>query len=542
VEITRHVGLSVLKKINMNSPPVAIIAFEEFDNLGVGYLASVLAEAGYKSSLIDFRNGKEKILKMLKRIKPLIVGFSIIFQYHINEFEELILFLRKGGISCHFTSGGQYASLRYEDLFEFIPSLDSVVRFDGEYTFLDLVNSIYNGIEWKNIIGIAFKSSNKIIVNPLRQVETDLDKIPLPIRSPLKEYALDRKFATILAGRGCINNCSFCYLREYYLQASGPFKRVRKPEKVAGEMEILHIEKNCSVFLFQDDDFPVKTATGVEWIENFCMELKRKNMSDKIMWKINCRPDEVDYEIFALMKNHGLFLVFLGIEDGTDIGLTRLNKHITVAKCKEGINILKKLEIDFDYGFMLFQPSSTYTSVNDNLDFLREMFSDGSAPVTFLKMMPFCATPIELELRKEGRLKGKPGFLDYDFLDESMNHYYNYVSDCLLDWLYASDGLSNISKWARNYIAVCSHYFKLMPDILFIKREVTDIISESNIFFLDTMNELSCVFESGKYKSHNYNGLVKYRKMINMKHKHFKERINNTMSFLLSLTELNKQL
>ena len=39
-------------------------------------------------------------------------------------------------------------------------------------------------------------------------------------------------------------------------------------------------------------------------------------------------------------------------------------------------------------------------------------------PLTFLKIMPYYETRIEKELSSEGRLKGKPGFLDYDFNDE----------------------------------------------------------------------------------------------------------------------------
>ena len=526
----------------MNTHPVAFVAFQEFAHLGVGYLASVLSDAGYEFSVIDFREGKEEILKRLKRVKPLIVGFSVIFQYHIYEFEELISYIRKGGIKCHFTAGGQYASLRYDDLFEIIPSLDSVVRFEGEYTFLDLVNCIYAGTGWKNISGIAYKNNGNIIVNPLRPVETDLDKFPIPMRSPLTEYALDKKFATILAGRGCVNNCSFCYLREYYQQSSGPYKRIRKPGKVVWEMELLHHEMDCSVFLFQDDDFPVRTDKDSEWLVRFCKELKRKKLTDKIMWKINCRPDEVDYDSFALMKNHGLYLVFLGIEDGTDIGLIRLNKHMTVAKSLEGINILKKLEIGFDYGFMLFQPSSTYRSVNDNLDFLREICGDGFSPVTFLKMMPYSATPIERELRKEGRLKGKPGFFDYDFPDESMNHFYEFITDCFMEWLRDSDGLLNISKWARNYISVFSHFFEMIPEILLISKDVKNTISESNLFLLDTMKKLATLFESGKYNNGNYNDLKSYRKIIKLKQEHYKELINNSMIELLTLTESQQYL
>ena len=36
-----------------------------------------------------------------------------------------------------------------------------------------------------------------------------------------------------------------------------------------------------------------------------------------------------------------------------------------------GIDILKRLEIGFDYGFMLFQPASTFKSINDNLELFK---------------------------------------------------------------------------------------------------------------------------------------------------------------------------
>ena len=317
--------------------------------------------------------------------------------------------------------------MRYEDLFKLIPSLDSIVRFDGEYTFLELVNHLHTGEDWRHIKGIAFRENRKIIANPLRPPEMDLDKFPFPIRSPIENYALEKKFATILAGRGCVNNCSFCNNTEYIRQSSVPVRRTRKPEKVVEEMDFLHKKQDCSVFLFEDDDFPVRTKNGSDWIDQFCKELKRKKLANKIIWKINCRTDEVDPDRFAIMKSHGLYLVFLGIDDGTDSGLLGLNKRMTVADNMRGINILKRLEIGFDYGFMLFQPSSTFKSINDNLTFLRQLCNDGSTPVTFLKLEPFFDTRIEKELRKEGRLRGKPGFLYYSFLNSSLDHYYEFI-------------------------------------------------------------------------------------------------------------------
>ena len=439
---------------------MVFIALKEFDNLGVGYVGAMLSEAGFETRIIDFRQKKEEILKILKNLNPLIVGFSVIYQYHINQFIDLINYLRISGIKSHFTAGGHYASVRYEELFKFIPGLDSVVRFEGEYTLPELVKKICSGKDWKNTDGIAFRNNGEIVSNPLRPLEKNLDKFPFPLRSsPLPEYTLKRKFATIIAGRGCVHNCSFCNLKEFFRIAGGPLKRLRDPEMVVNEMKYLFLEKKCSVFLFQDDDFPVKTGEDSNWLMRFCGKLNDEGLHDKIMWKINCRTDEVDEDLFKMMKFNGLFLVFLGIDDGTDEGLKRLDKHMTIARSLEGINILKKLEIGFDYGFMLFQPSSTFSSINSNLDFLRFICDDGYTPVTFLKLMPYYETQVEKDLVKEGRIINKPGCMDYDFVDESMNHYYEFTTDCFREWLRAPDGFVNISKWARNYFSVYFKYF-----------------------------------------------------------------------------------
>ena len=516
----------------MGNQPVVIVVFKEFDNLGAGYLASVLSEEGYETVIIDFRNGKDEILKIIDKLKPQIVGFSVIFQYFIYEFSELISHLREAGINSHFSAGGQYASMRYEDLFKYIPSLDSIVRFEGEYTFLELVSKIDSGTDWRKIHGLAYIEDGKIIVNPLRPPEMDLDKFPYPMRSPLEDYAAGKKFATILAGRGCVNNCSFCNNTEYIKQSSVPLKRLRKPENVVEEIDFLYHEKDCSVFLFEDDDFPVKKITGSDWIERFCKELEQKGLADKVMWKINCRPDEIDYDRFAMMKKHGLYLVFLGIDDGTDEGLTRLNKHMTVEESLRGINILKKLEIGFDYGFMLFQPSSTFISVKHNLAFLKEICRDGTAPVSFLKLIPFFETRIENELREDGRLKGNPGFLDYNFLVRSLDHYYEYVSESFNEWLYDSEGLTNIIKWARNYFSVFSHFHKMTPDVKLLESEVQGNVARSNIFMLDMMNELAAIFESGRYDNAEFSIPQAYRESIKEQQDLYKEKIVNSIKKL----------
>ena len=518
----------------MDKHPVVLIAFEEFDNLGIGYLRSVLSESGISTTVIDFRYENEKILEMLLKLNPILVGFSVIFQFYIKAFAELANYIRKGGINCHFTAGGHYASLRYSELFELVPSFDSIVRFEGEKTLIDLVESVSAGKDWKKVKGIAYLKNGKAVTNPLRSPEKNLDRFPFPLRPPLKEYAPGKNYASIIAGRGCIYDCSFCNSREFFRQSRGPAKRIRKPELVVGEMDSLYYEKECSVFLFEDDDFPAKTGYGSKWTEEFCKELRRNKLDKNIIWKINCRPDEVEYSSFNLLKKHGLFLVFIGIEDGTDIGLARLNKHLTAKRSLDGVKILKRLRIEFDFGFMLFQPHSTFGSIRENLNFLRQICGDGYTPAAFLKMLPFYETRIEKELKQEGRLIESPGFNDYKFLNESLDQYYDCFEECFSEWLRDPYGLLNIARWARNYIAVFSHYYHKTPMFSDIALFTHKIIAESNKFLLDTMEDLACHFETGKiYGENHLPELSSYKDLIYQKHEYFKRQIMNNISRIL---------
>ena len=502
----------------MNKNSVVFVAFEQRENLGIGYMHAILSGAGYEVGIIDVTKDKAEIQKELQELNPVLVGFSVIFENHIYDFQELIEYLRSKGIQSHFTAGGHFASLRPADLFEIAPSLDSMVRFEGEHTILDLANHLQQDKDWKKVLGISYRNKGALVNNQLRPLEPDLDAFPLPFRPEMKEYALDNKYATLLAGRGCIYNCAFCDIREFYGQAPGPVKRIRKPEKLVEEMEYLHKEQDCSVFLFQDDDFPLLTNRSSDWVKEFCMALRDKNLVGKILWKINCRPDEVDLELFELMKAHGLFKVYLGIEDGTDAGLKQMNKRLQVSDHMEGIQILKELGISIDYGFMLFQPSSTYKLVNENLAFLEQICQDGYMPVFFLKMMPYLATRIEKELREEGRLKGRPGFLDYDFYEQSMDDFYFFVSESFGTWFHGPGGLNNYSKWVVNYITVFNFFIGSTSEIERLTESILEQVADSNHFLIKTMKELSALFESGKYSMENDRILDEYRSSIEQKH------------------------
>jgi methylmalonyl-CoA mutase cobalamin-binding subunit len=50
---------------------------------------------GMKVSRVDFRKDKSEILTELLEHDPMVVGFSVIFEYHLYRFQELIEYSEK---------------------------------------------------------------------------------------------------------------------------------------------------------------------------------------------------------------------------------------------------------------------------------------------------------------------------------------------------------------------------------------------------------------------------------------------------------------
>jgi hypothetical protein len=71
------------------------------------------------------------VLETVRRLDPVVVGFSLIFQFYVHRFEALARRLREGGVTSHFTIGGHFPSLSPAETLSLVPQLDSVVRFEG---------------------------------------------------------------------------------------------------------------------------------------------------------------------------------------------------------------------------------------------------------------------------------------------------------------------------------------------------------------------------------------------------------------------------
>lgn len=482
------------------SRPVLLIGFQSQGNLGLGYLSAVLKQQGYSVLVVDIEHDAAEIVELALQAQPVLVGFSLIFQFYIDRYANLVRLLRSAGVSCHFTMGGHFPSLSYAQTLELIPELDSVVRFEGEATLLELVDAVSVADNWREVDGIAYRGETDIVLTPPRPLVENLDLLPYPERDFEPRIVLGRRIMPILASRGCARTCSFCSIHTFYRAAPGKIVRTRKPAEVVREMRMLHEDSDIRIFLFQDDDFPLFGPVWRRWAGELVDELHRADLPGKVIWKMNCRADAVDRELFIRMRDAGLYLVYMGLESGSEQGLETLHKQITVEQNLRAVNLLKSIGLMWEYGFMLLDPSSTFESVRQNLHFLRTILADGCLPVTFCRMLPYDGTPIKTALVRAGRLRGDVCNPDYDFLDPRLGAFYNALTErvSLEGWIHGLEAVTQHLDCAWHEVAVMERLFPKLPGLARYKGTLRRTTQRSNDLLLKVVEDLSFAYSDNR--------------------------------------------
>ncbi len=460
----------------------------------MGYLAAVLQQAGRTVKMLDIRESPERIARSLLPHGPLLVGFSLIFQYFLPQYRRLAAYLRKAGITCHFTMGGHYPSLCHDELLANFPELDSVVRYEGERTLTELVEHLAAGNNWRNTPGLAYLSEGQVVETEPRPLVPDLDSLPFPWRPFRAELIGGFPTLPLLASRGCARRCSFCSIHTFYRTAPGKVVRVRKPAKVIDEMLELSRQHGVRVFLFQDDDFPLWGKAGRHWAEELVGRIHDSGLAERAVWKISCRAEYVEPELFDILRNAGLFLVYMGIESGVEQGLQILHKQMSAEQNLAAVRTLKQLGLLFSYGFMLFDPSSTFDSVRENINFLRQIVGDGSAPATFCRMLPYGGTPIRELLQKEGRLRGDLTHPDYVFLDLRLNKFHRLLSEAVRPWIH-NEGLSHSLSCTWDELEAVARLVPRVCGIEGYRASLKSMTAECNERLFRLVEESSLAFE-----------------------------------------------
>lgn len=394
--------------------------------LGVCYLASVLRANGYKVEVIDPAiegwSVDETVDVILK--KPCcVLGLSMIRDANISNTYKIVSKLQSMDYKTKYFVGGHGPSIGVYNnsslYLELGRIIDGFIIGEGENSFLELVDAIIKGGNWKNTRGIAYLDNNDIFhVNPIPDKIQDIDEIPFMARDVLACYVekYGKKIqASMLSSRGCAySSCTYCSVGSFEKLQKGKCSRYRSINNIIEEIKYVYNEFGITTFNFEDDNFFMYGEKGIARLNEFCSKVEELNF--KINFTFYCRANLVTYDIFFRLKQVGLNGIFLGIESFSDAALKFYNKGLRMEDMLNALDILNHLgfsaEVGSEYrilvGFILWNPK---VKIEDLKIASRYIKKYKMPPKLFTrKLMVYPGCKIESILKEEGLYTNENSF------------------------------------------------------------------------------------------------------------------------------------
>ena len=150
-----------------------------FPSIGVEYVATSVKGLVDKITLLDLRYEKDfsdtdKLLEFISNSIDIIcvsIGWD-------RQFEEICHLLNRMPDNIPLVVGGYKATEKVDELFKVCPTIDIIVRGEGEET----IREIFSGVALKDILGASYREGNRVLHNPNRPLP-DINSLIAPDRT-----------------------------------------------------------------------------------------------------------------------------------------------------------------------------------------------------------------------------------------------------------------------------------------------------------------------------------------------------------------------
>jgi radical SAM superfamily enzyme YgiQ (UPF0313 family) len=463
---------------------IALIGAECEENLALRYIRAILERAGHTVTQIAFNSAAdtETAARALAATAAPLAGVSMVFTYRAREFAALAQRARTLGYRGHLVAGGHFAAFNAEALLRDVPAFDSVAIGEGEELMANLAGHLDDlaavcGLVWRDAAGNVHR--NRPAMNP-----PDLDRLPPPTRlEPPDEY-LGLPIANLLGSRGCSHACAFCSIAAWHKLCGGPRFRLREPEAVAAELAALY-HRGYRIFNFHDDNFFLAdTRASFQRYWRFGAELQRRGVG-RIAFSVKSRPDSVDADLFAYLKELGLFRVFLGIEAGTPAALRALSRGQSLDDNCRALETVNRLGLHACFNLLLLNPDSTLEDFRAHVAFLR---AHAGNPMNFCRTEVYAGTPLEARLRRQGRLRGDYWGYGYAIGDPRAQTVFELMYLGLAGRHFGDECVHHLTMRVDFERQLLAHFYQCPPRL---DRQAKEFIRRVNLNSCDYLDELA---------------------------------------------------
>jgi len=339
---------------------------------GIGYLSSVLKQAGHATALIYLQAevSRSDFLARVAATSPDLVAFSST----TNQFPFVrawSAWLKECMPRVPTICGGAHPTLAPEKVIA-EPGIDMLCVGEGEIPLRELVAGLEKGGDVTAIRNLWLKQDGQVIRNPLRPL-LNLDDLPFPDREifGFEQILRDNDgWVDLMAGRGCPYECSYCCnpgLKRTY-RGLGAYTRNRSAANVMAEVRELATRYRVKTLNFQDDVFTLDH----EWTQEFCRAYRG---SFTLPFWINTRVERIrDEEVVGSLAEAGCRGVRIGLESGNE-GLRRdiLKRKMSNEDIVRVFRLAQKHGLATYTCNMIGIPGETPAMMQETIDFNRRL-------------------------------------------------------------------------------------------------------------------------------------------------------------------------
>ena len=317
------------------------------------------------------------VVRCIQEYSPDIIGLtamSFAFKTAIHIAKDIKEVLKDSII----VFGGVHASVMPDEVLSY-DFVDYVVRHEGEYTFLELIQRIREEKSPEGVRGVSFKKDGLIVHNPPRERILDFDTLPFPDRTLLNMNLYKatswfppyiRRRAIVLGGRGCPNQCTFCASSTVWGNRQCV---MRSATSILNEIEEIINRFHIRGIHFGDEIITLRKTRLIE----LCEGILDKGLN--ISWTCFSTVNTLDREAVTIMKKSGCCMILMGVESGSEKVRKNIKKRISQQEILDAFRITKEVGIRRTACFLLGSLGETAETFQETIDLAKEIRADDYA-------------------------------------------------------------------------------------------------------------------------------------------------------------------
>lgn len=404
-------------------------------NHGLCSISATLKHAGFQVSLIDLRRLKSwsEFEETIDKFDFQLAGLTMMSTDY-NSVIKCVDIIKRIKPNVKTIVGGPHACVAPEELTENV-NIDYVFIGEAEITIIDLLKKLEDGYESQKLIYGESPDLDSLLF-------ADRKLFILP-EEPFVTF-LKSPFVTVIAGRGCLYNCSYCQPAERII--FGSKVRRRSVDNVIDELKFLRKKFRFKSLMIHDDCL----TEDKKWVEEFCLKYRKYGFRQPFVCQ--SRSDIIcqNPDMIRNLRDAGLSLIIIGFESGSQRILNFLKKGCTVEQNLQAANICHKLNIKIWANYMLGIPTETKEEQSETVEMIKKIRPYHCSPAYYT---PYPGSTLS-NFCKENNLsliKDHDSYRRNNYDPKIKNIDYSYLKEIMLESVSYGDDQNLFFKKTRRF-------------------------------------------------------------------------------------------